>query len=71
MTERTAMLPGDTVYRIHWRLGTDLQVGVCHCGAEHESDDPVELWEWLLDHPDGHRRPWPANQANQPDPAPR
>jgi hypothetical protein len=28
--------------------------GVCHCGAEHESEDPVELWEWLLAHPDDH-----------------
>jgi hypothetical protein len=55
MTERVAMLEGATVYRIHWKLGTDLQIGVCHCGAEHESEDPVELWEWLLAHPDGHR----------------
>jgi hypothetical protein len=48
------MLTGDRVYRVHWRLGTDLLVGVCHCGAEHESEDPIELWEWLLAHPDGH-----------------
>lgn len=54
MTERTAMLHGDTVYRIHWKLGTDVLAGVCFCGAEHESEDPVELWEWLLAHPDGH-----------------
>jgi hypothetical protein len=54
MSDRVAMLRGETVYRIHWKLGTDLQIGVCHCGAEHESEDPVELWEWLLAHPDGH-----------------
>jgi hypothetical protein len=54
MTERVARLQGGMVYRIHWKLGTDLQVGVCHCGAEHESEDPVELWEWLLAHPVGH-----------------
>ena len=54
MRIRTAMLTGDRVYRIHWRLGTDRLVGVCHCGAEHESEDPIALWEWLLAHPDGH-----------------
>ena len=51
---RVAVLSGDRVYRVHWRLGTDRLVGVCHCGAEHESEDPIELWEWLLGHPDGH-----------------
>ncbi|HET6500394.1 MAG TPA: hypothetical protein VFG87_06480 [Amycolatopsis sp.] len=56
MSERVAMLSGETIYRIHWKLGTDLLVGVCHCGAEQESDDPVLLWEWLLDHPGGHSR---------------
>lgn len=54
MSDRTAMLTGDRVYRVHWRLGTDRLVGVCHCGAEHESEDPIELWEWLLAHPEGH-----------------
>jgi len=57
MSERVAMLRGDTVYRIHWELGTDVLIGVCHCGAEHESEDPVELWEWLLAHPEGHTTP--------------
>ncbi len=51
---RVAVLSGDRVYRVHWRPGTDRLVGVCHCGAEHEAGDPVELWEWLLAHPDGH-----------------
>ncbi|MFF5986261.1 hypothetical protein [Prauserella flavalba] len=50
----TAMLRGNTVFRIHWVLNTDRLLGVCHCGAEHESEDPVELWDWLLAHPEGH-----------------
>jgi hypothetical protein len=45
-----------TVYRIHWLLGTDRLRGLCHCGAEHLSEDPIELWDWLLAHPDGHTR---------------
>jgi hypothetical protein len=48
------MLTGDRVYRIHWVLGTDRLRAVCHCTAEREFEDPVELWEWLLAHPDGH-----------------
>jgi hypothetical protein len=48
------MLTGDRVYRIHWVLGTDRLRAVCHCGAEREFEDPVELWEWLLAHPEGH-----------------
>lgn len=43
-----------TVYRVHWQPGTDVLIGVCHCGAAHESQDPVELWDWLLAHPVGH-----------------
>ena len=31
--------------------------GICHCGAEHRAEDPVEMWAWLLGHPDGHRPP--------------
>lgn len=57
------MLTGDRVYRIHWVLGTDRLRAVCHCSAEREFDDPVELWEWLLAHPDGHDQ-----QAATPDP---
>ena len=39
--------------------GTDTLRGTCHCGAERHAEDPVELWEWLLAHPQGHqgRRP--------------
>jgi hypothetical protein len=47
-------LSGRHIYRVHWVLGTDLLLGVCHCGAGLQAEDPVELWEWLLRHPDGH-----------------
>lgn len=48
------MLAGGRVHRIHWVLGTDRLRAVCHCSAEREFDDPVELWDWLLGHPVGH-----------------
>ncbi|MER5750369.1 hypothetical protein [Streptomyces sp. NPDC002088] len=63
------MLTGDTVYRIHWVLGTDRLLAVCHCGAEQEFEDPVLLWNWLLGHPDGHL-PGPA-PADTPAPGAR
>ncbi|WP_326834142.1 hypothetical protein VSH64_04320 [Amycolatopsis rhabdoformis] len=66
MSERVAMLRGETVVRIHWKLGTDVLIGVCHCGAEHESEDPVELWDWLLAHPVGHEPPAPVEQPRVP-----
>ncbi|MFG2652520.1 hypothetical protein [Streptomyces sp. NPDC048436] len=50
-----AALTGDGVFRIHWVLGTDRQLAVCHCGAEREFEGPVELWDWLLGHPEDHR----------------
>jgi hypothetical protein len=40
--------------RIDWQPGTDLLHGTCHCGAQHTADDPVEMWTWLLSHPEGH-----------------
>ncbi|MER5433630.1 hypothetical protein [Streptomyces sp. NPDC002588] len=43
------------IYRIDWLPGTDVLHGTCHCGAEHSSQDPVEMWEWMLGHPEGHR----------------
>ena len=43
------------VNRIDWAPGCDLLRGTCHCGARHTSDDPVEMWAWLLAHPEGHR----------------
>lgn len=54
VTGNRPMISGSRVYRIHWVLGTDRLRAVCHCSAEREFDDPVELWEWLLDHPVGH-----------------
>ena len=52
--EAPPVLRGERVYRIHWVLGTDRLRAVCHCGAERIFYGPVELWEWLLAHPDGH-----------------
>lgn len=48
------MLGGAGVVRVHWVLGTDLLRAVCHCRAERLFDDPVELWAWVVAHPDGH-----------------
>jgi len=42
------------VYRVDWVPGTDRLHGVCHCGAEHDGQDPVEMWDWMLAHPVGH-----------------
>lgn len=67
MSAGISMLHGATVHRVHWKLGTDVLIGVCHCGAEHESEDPVELWDWLLAHPYGHR---PVPDAGTPLPLP-
>ena len=57
--EAPPVLAGPRVYRIHWVLGTDQLRAVCHCGAERMFEEPVELWEWLLAHPDGHDPPDP------------
>lgn len=63
--EAPPALDGERVYRIHWVLGTDRLRAVCHCGAERIFEDPVELWEWLLGHPDGHRAE-PGQQTPRP-----
>lgn len=65
-------LGGDEVFRIHWVPGTDRLLGICHCGAEREFDDPADVWDWLLGHPDGHRPPAdvPPIPAGAPEPAP-
>jgi hypothetical protein len=55
------MLTGKHVYRVHWVLGTDRLRGVCHCAAAREFDDPVELWAWLLAHPEGPPAHQPTN----------
>lgn len=47
----TRMLDGDSVYRVVWVPGTDRLVGHHPSGATHESDDPAELWDWLLSRP--------------------
>ncbi len=68
--EAPPVLAGPRVYRIHWVLGTDQLRAVCHCGAERIFEEPVELWEWLLAHPDGHTTPdpppWPNPQVREP-----
>lgn len=51
----TTMLKGKRVYRVVWKLHTDVLLGYCWCGTAHESQDPVELWAWLLEHPETHR----------------
>ncbi|WP_225848647.1 hypothetical protein [Streptomyces sp. HPF1205] len=40
------------VLRVRWLPGTDVLLGTCHCGAEHECQDPVEMWDWMHAHPD-------------------
>ena len=45
---------GRFTYTITWVPGQDRMLGVCHCGAERVAEDPVELWTWLLAHPEGH-----------------
>ncbi|WP_200886675.1 hypothetical protein [Phaeacidiphilus oryzae] len=40
--------------RVEWVPGTDRLLGFCHCGARHTAEDPVELWNWLHAHPEGH-----------------
>ena len=48
------MLHGPHVYRVVSQLGTDLLTGYCWCGQSHDGIDPVELWQWLIAHPDTH-----------------
>lgn len=48
-------LPGG-VLRVRWVPGTDRLLGVCYCGAQREFEDPVELWDWLLEHPEAPAR---------------
>jgi hypothetical protein len=45
-----------SVYQVSWLPGSDHLFGRCHCGAELVASDPIEMWVWLLGHPDGHRR---------------
>jgi hypothetical protein len=36
--------------RVTWVPGSDELRGECHCGAEHITQDPVDVWDWLLGH---------------------
>ncbi|MFJ2441520.1 MULTISPECIES: hypothetical protein [unclassified Streptomyces] len=60
------MLAGDTIYRIVWIPGTDRLRGWCWCGMDRESEDPVELWEWLLAHPEEHPEEGPGGRGGEP-----
>jgi hypothetical protein len=53
-TAPTRMLPGQAVLRVVWLPGSDTLRGHCWCGAARDAEDPVQLWEWLLGHPDSH-----------------
>ncbi|MCW2845126.1 MAG: hypothetical protein JWN22_3042 [Nocardioides sp.] len=64
----TRMLSGRSVYRVVWKLNTDVLVGYCWCGETHESEDPIELWEWLLAHPDQHDDGAAAGAPSAPAP---
>ncbi|TWP38558.1 hypothetical protein [Leekyejoonella antrihumi] len=60
------MLAGRHVYRVVSQLGTDLLVGHCWCGEERSAEDPIELWEWLLAHPETHDANSAAGAAGPP-----
>lgn len=63
-----AQLQGATVtYRVDWVPGTDRLHGQCWCGAQRESEDPIELWQWLTGHPLGHDE---SRAPQRPDPRP-
>jgi hypothetical protein len=53
-TGSAAESAGGMIYRIVWVPGSDRLRGYCWCGSPCEAEDPVELWQWLLDHPDQH-----------------
>ncbi|MEV1245328.1 hypothetical protein ACIBO2_02450 [Nonomuraea sp. NPDC050022] len=52
--EPTRVLTGREVLRVVWLPGDDVLRGMCHCGATHIAEGPIEVWEWLLSHPVGH-----------------
>jgi hypothetical protein len=63
------VLEGERVLRVNWLPGSDRLRGRCHCGAETEAEDPVEMWEWLLahpDHPSGGTEPEPPVELPPP-----
>jgi hypothetical protein len=55
------------VLRVDWLPGSDRLHGRCHCGAETQVEDPVEMWGWLLAHPDHPSGgPAPAPEPGEP-----
>lgn len=60
------VLDGPHVLRVNWLPGSDRLRGRCFCGAESEADDPIQMWEWLLAHPDH-----PRGGADEPPPPER
>jgi hypothetical protein len=52
-----------SVLRVEWLPGSDRLHGRCHCGAAATGEDPVEMWTWLLAHPDH-----PAGGPGEPAP---
>lgn len=52
---RTGSFQTGEIYRIDWLPGTDILHGTCHCEREHTTQDPIEMWEWMLAHPQGHQ----------------
>jgi hypothetical protein len=48
------MLHGPRVLRVEWLPGTDRLRGTCFCGTAHDAEDPIAMWEWLLDHRNSH-----------------
>ncbi|WP_395107915.1 hypothetical protein [Actinomadura sp. SCN-SB] len=58
------MPPGRAVMRVVWLPGSDLLEGTCHCGASYVADGPLDVWAWLLGHPDGHH----ARDSGLPEP---
>jgi hypothetical protein len=43
-----------TTLRVVWTPGPDDLLGICYCGTEYLVGDPIDVWSWLLAHPDGH-----------------
>ncbi|WP_329457422.1 hypothetical protein [Streptomyces sp. NBC_01497] len=61
---------GGSVFRVHWVPGTDRLHGVCFCGAARDFEDPVDLWDWLLAHPEHPSAPDPSTRVTStPDPS--
>lgn len=51
----TPVVPsGPNTFTITWVPGRDVMRAICFCGAELVGDDPLDLWLWVMGHPDGH-----------------